>query len=166
MITIREATPDDYPVIQQIAYRTWPDTFGAILTPEQIEYMLGWMYSIPALEVQVNEKGHRFLMAQEGDENLGYLSYEVNYKGTSKTKIHKIYILPSAQGKGVGKALFAEATERALANANHTLSLNVNRQNPAVQFYTKQGFQIVSEENIDIGNGFLMEDFVMEKSLL
>ncbi len=165
MISIREANPADYPVIQYIAHQTWPDTFGKIISSEQIAYMLDWMYSIPALQEQVDIKGHRFLVATKEDEDMGYISYELNYKGSSKTKIHKIYILPSAQGKGIGKALFELVTAFAQQNGNTALLLNVNRQNPAVQFYEKQGFVVVAHENIDIGNGFLMEDYVMEKSL-
>jgi ribosomal protein S18 acetylase RimI-like enzyme len=128
--------------------------------------MLEWMYSIPSLSRQILEKNHVFLLAKIQEEYLGYASYELNYKNSKGTKIHKIYILPAAQGKGVGKALMEKIIDIATQASNHILSLNVNRNNPAVNFYQKIGFQVVGKEDIDIGNGFLMEDFVMEKIVL
>ncbi|MDJ1501786.1 GNAT family N-acetyltransferase [Xanthocytophaga agilis] len=165
MIKIREATSNDFQTIQQIAHQTWPDTFGSILSKEQIAYMLDWMYSIPSLEEQITQKSHTFLLAEEEDTTFGYISYQLNYTNQPKVKIHKIYILPSSQGKGVGKALFTQVEAIARSHSQQTLSLNVNRQNPAVQFYERIGFHVTGQENIDIGNGFLMEDYIMEKSL-
>ena len=162
---IRPATADDRLTIQRIAHQTWPATFGHILAPAQMAYMLDWMYRPSALTEQMEQRGHRFLLAIDGDEALGYLSYEVNYRGTLHTKIHKLYVLPQAQGRGVGAALLARAVDGACAAGNRALLLNVNRQNQAVQFYERVGFRIVQTEDISIGNGFLMEDYVMRKEL-
>jgi len=165
MIQITTATHQDYSLIQQIAHQTWPHTFGTILSPEQIAYMLEMMYSIPALTEQIEEKGYTFLLAKEEDIYLGFAAYELNYQGLPKTKLHKIYILPEAQGKGLGKLLINTVADIAKQNQNEVLSLNVNRNNPAIYFYEKLGFTKVAEEDIPIGQGYLMEDFVMEKDL-
>ncbi|WP_199563233.1 GNAT family N-acetyltransferase [Runella aurantiaca] len=165
MIELITASKVHLPEIKRIAYETWPATFGAILSEKQIAYMLDWMYSIPSLTSQIDEKGHVFILAQEGDEYLGYVSYELNYSGLPKTKIHKIYLLPASQGKGVGALLIDRVGEIATENQNKALLLNVNRYNKAVGFYEKMGFNIVGNETIDIGDGFLMEDFMMEKPL-
>lgn len=165
MIKIYLAKEKDYQIIQAIAHETWYPTFGEILSKEQIKYMLEMMYSISSITEQVAKKNHVFLLAQEGENHLGYASYELHYKGANKTKVHKIYILPTAQGKGVGKSLFQEIEKIAKANDNDTLSLNVNRQNKAVDFYEKLGFEKIGTEDIDIGNGFLMEDFIMDKKI-
>lgn len=165
MLTIYPASAADYTTIQRIAHATWPATFGDILSPVQIKYMLDWMYSLPALHEQVEKKGHRFLLAEEENVVLGFLSYELSYQGKPVTKIHKIYILPATQGKGVGKSLLEKAAELATGAENTTLSLNVNRHNKAVDFYKKVGFEIIRQENIDIGEGFLMEDYILEKQL-
>lgn len=157
------ARPEHLPFVQRIARLTWPTTFGSILSPDQIAYMLDWMYSLPALHEQLNERNHVFLLAREADEYAGYLSYELQYGGEPRTKIHKLYVLPRAQGRGIGQALLAKATEAAQAAGNTALVLNVNRQNRAVQFYECAGFRVVKTEDLDIGHGFLMEDFVMEK---
>jgi diamine N-acetyltransferase len=161
IIEVTDATSDQHAIIQDIAHRTWPATFGSILSEKQIAYMLEWMYSLPALHEQVTERGHRFLLAREGDTYWGYASYETNYHGEPKTKLHKIYVLPSAQGKGAGKALIDKVIQRATEAQNQALLLNVNRHNNAVQFYEKVGFRVIGHEDIDIGNGFLMQDFIM-----
>jgi GNAT superfamily N-acetyltransferase len=165
MIEIIKADNTHFSTIRKIALTTWPPTFGDILSAEQIDYMLEWMYSMSALASQVYQKGHPFFLAREKDTFLGFASCEPNYQKQPKTKIHKIYVLPTAHGKGAGKALMNHISEFALKHDNPRLTLNVNRLNKAVQFYEKTGFEIVGQENIDIGNGFLMEDYIMEKSL-
>jgi ribosomal protein S18 acetylase RimI-like enzyme len=127
--------------------------------------MLEMMYSLDAIAAQVEKKGHVFLLAKEGADCLGYASYENNYQQSGKTKIHKIYIRPTAQGKGVGKSLMDEIIKISQANGSNTLSLNVNRHNQAINFYEKIGFRQVGHENIDIGNGYMMEDFIMDKNI-
>lgn len=166
MLDIYTATSSDFPIIQEIAYVTWPHTFRDILSKEQINYMIEMMYSTAALTEQTMQKKHQYLIVKDETKNLGYASYELNYKGLSITKIHKIYILPEAQGKGVGKLLMNTITTVAKENRNTSLSLNVNRDNAAFDFYRNIGFEKVGEENIDIGDGFLMEDFIMNKKLV
>lgn len=162
---IVEATTDHIYNIQVLSNVIWPATFSNILSREQISYMMDMMYSTSALEKQINELNHHYLLAEEDGEYLGYLSYELNYKGTPITKIHKIYVLPSIQGKGVGRLFIDAVSKLALKNNNRLLSLNVNRYNRAIDFYKRMGFDFFASENIEIGNGFLMEDFVMNKDL-
>jgi GNAT superfamily N-acetyltransferase len=166
MIVIRKATEKDFGVIREIAHRTWPKTFGSILSKEQIDYMLAMMYSTDALMEQTTHKNHVFFLAHEENECVGYASYQIDYHGLPKTKVHKIYILPEVQGKGVGRLLLEAIEKVAHENGNTAISLNVNRDNPSVKFYEKVGFVKKGEENISIGNGFLMEDFIMEKDIL
>ncbi len=162
---IVEATTDHIYNIQVLSNVIWPATFSNILSQEQISYMMDMMYSTSALEKQINELNHHYLLAEEDGEYLGYLSYELNYKGTPITKIHKIYVLPSIQGKGVGRLFIDAVSKLALKNNNRLLSLNVNRYNRAIDFYKRMGFDFFASENIEIGNGFLMEDYVMNKDL-
>ncbi|MFQ9315665.1 GNAT family N-acetyltransferase [uncultured Dysgonomonas sp.] len=162
---IVEATTDHIYNIQVLSNVIWPATFSNILSQEQISYMMDMMYSTSSLEKQMNELNHHYLLAEEDGEYLGYLSYELNYKGTPITKIHKIYVLPSVQGKGVGRLFIDAVSKLALKNNNTLLSLNVNRYNKAIDFYKRMGFDFFASENIDIGNGFLMEDYVMNKDL-
>ena len=162
---IIEVSKDHLFIIQSLADRIWPPTFANILTSDQIRYMMDMMYSTSALEEQIEVLGHHYLLAEENGEYLGYVSYEFDYKDVDITKIHKIYVLPSLQGKGVGR-LFIDAVGRiAKEYGNAELSLNVNRFNKAIDFYKRLGFEVIKSEDIDIGNGFLMEDYVMNKKI-
>ncbi|EKB50902.1 GNAT family N-acetyltransferase [Cecembia lonarensis] len=166
MIRITQANLSELQKVREIALKTWPQTFANILTQEQIDYMLEWMYQLEALEQQVLEKGHVFLLANEGEKSLGFCAYELHAKDSSKTKIHKIYILPETQGKGVGKKLIQEVAQTAQKNGDTHLFLNVNKYNQtAIDFYSKIGFYEDFREVIDIGNGFVMDDVVMEMKI-
>ncbi|MFQ3174859.1 MAG: GNAT superfamily N-acetyltransferase [Flavobacterium sp.] len=165
MATITKATSSDYKTIQEIAYQTWPDTYGAILSKEQLDFMLDAFYSEAALNDNVVSKGHHFLLAKEDDIVLGFASFEHNYQENNRTRIHKIYVLPQTQGKGIGNTLIGHIEKLAIENHSAALSLNVNRLNKAYTFYQKKGFEVIEEVDIEIGHGYLMEDYVMEKRL-
>jgi GNAT superfamily N-acetyltransferase len=164
MTTISIATVEDFETIRSIAHTTWPVTYGEILSKEQLNYMLDKMYSNTTLMDNLNQ-GHRFILAEENSICLGFAAFELHYLSEKCTRLHKIYLLPEAQGKGIGKMLLAEI--RAVAKENHceTISLNVNRFNKAYAFYKKMGFEVVAEEDLDIGNGYLMEDYQMEMKI-
>ncbi|MBN7813322.1 GNAT family N-acetyltransferase [Algoriphagus sp. H41] len=162
---IRPLAKVELPKVQSIAHRTWPDTFGKILSPEQIRYMLEMMYDLAVLESQW-DKGHTFLLAEENGSELGFAGFELNYSGTPKAKLHKIYLLPEAQGKGAGKALLLDVAERARKAKQASLLLNVNKYNQkAIEFYGRIGFVEIYTEVIDIGSGYVMDDVVMELGL-
>ncbi|MFB9107278.1 GNAT family N-acetyltransferase [Flavobacterium gyeonganense] len=165
MIKITEAYIEDISKIQQIAHLTWPITYGQILTDEQLDYMLDLIYSDEALISQIEKKEQLFYLISENESILGFIGIEHDYKNEPVTRIHKIYLLPETQGKGIGKKVIEEIQKLALENNSTSLSLNVNRFNSALSFYKKIGFEIIDEVNIDIGNGYLMEDYVMEKKL-
>ena len=165
MITIVKATANDYKSIQDIAYQTWPVAYGEILSKEQLDYMLDAFYNEATLKDSVANKGHHFVLAKKGEKSLGFASFEHHYDQKRQTKIHKIYILPETQGKGIGKTLIDFVEKVAKENDSTTLSLNVNRFNKALHFYKKIGFQIKAEIDIELEHGYLMEDYVMEKKL-
>lgn len=164
MLEIIPATEIHIPQIQKIANETWPDTFKAILSKDQIAYMLDMMYATPALQRQMQE-GSVFLLALWNGEPGGFAAYELNYKDQPLSKLHKIYILPTMQGKSVGKALIQKVAEIATTAGMKGVSLNVNRDNKAIGFYERHGFRKIGEEDINIGNGFFMNDAIMQMDL-
>ena len=165
-MNITVATKEQLPIVRDLAYRIWPDTYGAILSKIQLDFMLDKFYNIASLEEQMLEKHQVFLLIEENNQYLGFCAYELNINNSNKTKLHKIYVLPETQGKGVGKQLLEKVEEIAKSEGNSHLILNVNRFNKALEFYKYKGFVIVDEVNIEIGHGYLMEDYVMEKNLL
>ena len=165
MLLLAEAAIQDFKTIREIAYKSWPNTYGSILSKEQIDYMLDLFYSEKTLLKNLNEKGHRFLLVNEGEVCLGFASYEHNYLNQNCTRLHKIYLLPEAQGKGAGKLLIEAVENLAKENQSVLVSLNVNKFNKAISFYKKIGFQVVSDEEILLEHGYKMEDYKMEKKL-
>jgi ribosomal protein S18 acetylase RimI-like enzyme len=165
MLLLADAAIQDFKTIREIAYKSWPSTYGSILSKEQIDYMLDLFYSEQALLENLNQKGHRFLLVNEGEVSLGFASYEHNYLNQKCTRLHKIYLLPEAQGKGAGKLLIEAVENLAKENQSVVVSLNVNKFNTAISFYKKIGFEVVSEEEILLEHGYKMEDYKMEKKL-
>ncbi|PJJ07491.1 ribosomal protein S18 acetylase RimI-like enzyme [Flavobacterium sp. 1] len=165
MIAISEAAKNDIKTIQNIVYKTWPITYGEILSEEQLQYMLDLFYSEEALTAQFDKKEQLFYLITEEKSTLGFIGIEHNYQDENITKIHKIYILPETQGKGIGKFAIEAIEKFALENSSASVILNVNRFNKALNFYEKIGFKIIDEVNIEIGKGYLMEDYVMIKKL-
>ena len=164
MTTITEATEEDFETIRNVAHTAWPVTYGEILSKAQLDYMLEKMYSDAALLDNLN-KGHHFMLAKENSVCLGFASIEYGYLNEKCTRLHKIYLLPETQGKGLGKMLLERIVVLAKENHSETISLNVNRFNKACAFYQKMGFEIVAQEDLEIGNGYLMEDYKMEKKI-
>lgn len=163
-MNVRPATKADIPAIRHIAHETWPVAYGKIISNEQLEYMLELIYSPHALEGQF-DNGHCFFMAEEeGGQPIGFA-------GTSATehagswKLHKLYVLPGVQKSGAGKALMSAVVNIARNNGAKVLLLNVNRSNPAYNFYIKNGFTVAETVDIPIGGGFFMNDYVMQKEI-
>lgn len=165
MITLRLATLNDIPVIREIAEKTWFVSYQGIITPEQIRYMLDNMYSAANIEKAILDPHQAFWLAEKDDQVLGFCGIEHDYPEANFTRIHKLYILPDTQGMGIGKILLNHVGKEAASHGNQYLHLNVNKYNKAVHFYQKSGFSVASEEVLDIGNGYVMDDFIMTKAL-
>ena len=151
-------------VVREIAQITWPITYREILSSEQLDYMFEWMYNLENLQNQV-EEGQLFYVLKENEKPLGFIGLELFTTEKNELKIQKIYVLPGAQGKGIGRKLIEKAVEIAKEKGIENVILNVNRFNKAVSFYQKLGFKISSEVNIDIGKGYLMEDYIMNYTI-
>ena len=152
---------DQLSIVSDLAYAIWPATYGEILSKAQLDYMLANFYAITNLENQM-DAGQVFELIFEDNNVIGFVSYEFNCKKTKLLKIHKIYLLPETQGKGFGKFMIDEIVRIAKSNDQKGIFLNVNKYNKARFFYEKLGFVVSKDEVIDIGNGYVMDDYVME----
>ena len=160
-MTISIATKSQLIIVQELTYKIWPTAYRTILSSEQLEFMMNKFYEISYLENQF-QNGQVFLLAEENGIYYGFASYELNCDASNKTKIHKLYVLPETQGKGLGKLFVEKISTIAKENNNQGIFLNVNRYNIAVHFYEKIGFKKTETIDIEIGNGYLMEDYIME----
>ena len=161
-LSIRSASEKDIELIRTLTYQVWPQTYAGLLSQEQIDYMLQLMYSKQSLEKQMRD-GARFLLVYDGKEPVGFASWQEMSRGVFK--LHKLYVLPSQQGKGTGRFIIEHISAAAATLGGHVLELQVNRNNTAKQFYERNGFTVAREAKIDIGNGFVMDDFIMQKTL-
>lgn len=166
MMEIRKATEIDLLTIHNMAQVVFRHTYREILSPEQMEYMMDMMYSMPNLEKQLQE-GHHYYIACEDHTPCGYVS--VQYKGpdadgTEIFHLHKIYVMPQAQGRGIGQKLFQTVVDHVrgeVSSCNARIELNVNKFNSSVNFYRHLGMRVLLEEDFPIGAGFYKTDYIM-----
>lgn len=161
MIEIKPAKAEDLVVIHQLAHEIWPSAYLEILGQEQLDYMLDKIYSIPSLQQQATVLHHHFIILFKNGAPAGFASYSP-HEDISVYHLNKIYVLPSCQGKSLGKELLKYVVTQVKKTGATSLQLNVNRYNKALHFYEKQGFKIIREEDTDIGSGYFMNDYVME----
>lgn len=160
---IRNANPDDLKVISDIAHRTWPVSYRNMISQQQIDYMLGMMYSSESLRKQSIDDGHEFFILSTDGKDVGFAS--ISSETNLRCRLQKLYVLPETQGTGAGKLLL-QHVETTLKNRGiEILELTVNKNNPALNFYKKMNFAISNSFVLDIGGGFVMDDYLMEKCL-
>lgn len=162
MLHIRNASLDDIRLIRELTFKIWPQTYAAIISQQQIDYMLEIMYSEASLKKQM-EDDSQFIIVSDDTEPVGFASFQET--GPAVYKLHKIYILASQQGKGTGRFVIDYIINEIKQKGATALQLQVNRHNQAGSFYEKLGFVIIEEADFDIGNGYFMNDYVMEKKI-
>lgn len=160
---IRPTSKEDVATIIAIAEKSWVAAYRDILSVEQYDYMIRKFYSPEALQQTMEEQA--FLLCYSGGEATGFAAYQLNYPAGGYCKIHKLYVLPDVHGTGTGRKLVHEIAKIAGENQCTRLTLNVNKYNKALGFYEKMGFRVERPEVIDIGRGYVMDDFVMELPL-
>jgi N-acetylglutamate synthase-like GNAT family acetyltransferase len=158
----RKATIFDIPTIQAIAEETWRPTYHHILTEEQTIYMLDLMYRFDVLQKQIEGNVSFYLVEEEG-VTMGYVGFEAISE--ELVKLHKIYFRPHQKKKGAGRFTMDFVKEQSKLMGAQFIELNVNKYNSAVDFYLKMGFTISQEMELDIGRGYIMDDFVMQFDL-
>jgi GNAT superfamily N-acetyltransferase len=158
---IKKASVSDVEIIQELAETIWPVCYREIISAEQLMYMLDLIYTPYALISQM-QKGHQFIIAYEADIPIGFASYSAKSADEPETfRLHKIYVLTNLHTKGVGSFLLKYVTTQSKNAGATLLELNVNKYNPSKIFYDNKGFKILKEEVIEIGNGYVMDDYVM-----
>lgn len=163
-ISIQVAALDEAEVIHQLAHKIWWPTYGNLLPHDQIAFMLETIYSVIALQKQM-ETGQRFSLAKRNMEAVGFVGFQQKPGANQMMRIEKLYVLPSEQGKGTGKLLISHVSQIALAAHLRCLELNIYRHNPARAFYERQGFVIMKAVDIPFYE-YMLTDYIMQKQLL
>ena len=164
--TIIEATEEHIPIIHEMGNVVFRHTYREMLSQDQIDYMVEWMYSISSLHKQF-EVGHHYYIAMRDGVPSGYVSVQYEGEtpeGKAQFHLHKIYVMPSEQGMGLGRILFEQVlafAKNIASDRPFTIELNMNRDNPALHFYQHMGLKILRRGDFHIGNGYYMNDYIM-----
>ena len=163
---IKKVGTGDIETIRELTFKIWPSTYTSIVGKEQVDYMLNLIYSPASLQNQIENLLHQFIIVYDDEKPVGFASYSPKSSHQPAIyRLHKIYVLPSQQRKGTGNFLMDYIISQMKHHRATMLELNVNRLNSAINFYKKLGFEIIQEEDIDIGNGFFMNDYVLSLQL-
>jgi len=161
-LTIRRADATDIEIIRNLALEIWPRTYSQLFSPQQVIYMLNIWFSEASLLKQMRDQ-HQFTLIYSGSFPIGFASCsEVR---PYVFKLHRIYILPAYQGLGAGKCIMNHIIKEIKSGNASSLILNITQNNPAKAFYEQLGFQVVRTESTKVGNGIMINDFVMELDL-
>jgi diamine N-acetyltransferase len=156
-VTLSAAADTDTGAISALAGKIWMQHYPSIIGMDQVRYMLRLMYSHEALAEQMQKKGHRFFFVNVDGAREGFLSVHTDSDGS--WWFNKFYVNQDIAAKGIGSKAFDLLVEMLKPD---TLHLTVNRQNyKSINFYFKKGFRIERVADFDIGDGYVMNDFVM-----
>ncbi len=160
-ITIKKASaPEDIATIATLGEEIWHEHYDNIIGSDQVDYMLDKFQSEKAVADQI-ENFTVYLIAYKDDIPAGYCAFK---NEETKVFLSKLYIQKDFRNQKIGSSLFYEITNS--ASDKESIYLTVNKYNPnSIKVYEKLGFKIVDSVVTDIGNGFVMDDYIMEKAL-
>ncbi len=148
--------------IVALAKPIWQEHYTPIIGEQQVDYMLEKFQSREAIESQLKQ-GYQYYQVNEQSRLLGYFS--IQFRKNARLFISKFYLSKQARGKGLGKQMLNFIEKLANSNKCYTIDLTVNKYNPAYQIYLKLGFTNQGTIEFDIGNGYIMDDFLMSKNI-
>jgi ribosomal protein S18 acetylase RimI-like enzyme len=154
----------DFPAIRALGVRIWREHYTGFLSREQVEYMLSGRYEEADLREYVNGDGRWFWVLRSGGGPIGFVRCAL--LSANELKLEEIYLEASHRGHGYGARMIRHVESHAHALGCRTLVLSVNRRNvESIGVYEKVGFTVREAVVSDIGGGFVMDDYVMEKRL-
>ena len=154
----------DQAAITALAYRIWPEHYGPIIGQAQVDYMLARGYTPDALAA-AERAGTTFYLAEQAGRAVGYAALAPG-SDAHTCMLDKLYLVAETRGQGLGRRLVEHLIAAARVRGATRLSLRVNRHNAAsIVFYQRVGFQIVDAHALDIGHGYVMDDYRMTRTL-
>lgn len=148
-----------------LARHIWQTHYPDIISQAQIDYMLHQRYHAAVIRQQLGQPGSWWDVAQNDAALIGFVHYFLD-TDAQRIKLDKLYVHPAWQRCGVGAALLGRAEFEARRQGCGTLTLRTNKHNLiALAAYQKYGFIVTAEVVTEIGEGFVMDDYVLEKTL-
>ncbi|WP_068545242.1 GNAT family N-acetyltransferase [Thalassotalea crassostreae] len=154
---------EDINTVVNLADVIWHQHYTPIIGREQVLYMLDKFHTATAVNEQIHEQNFQYYLIQYQGNNVGYLAIQ---QRKQELFLSKIYLLSSMRGKGIGKQAMEFIKEQAKSLNCEAISLTVNKHNTdTIAAYKKIGFVKTGEAVFDIGNSFVMDDYLMSLSL-
>jgi RimJ/RimL family protein N-acetyltransferase len=154
-------TPEQIATVAALAETIWTEHYTPIIGTEQVRYMLDAFQSAEAIAKQIADQNCRYYLIESDKTAIGYLGYQK--RGTTLF-LSKIYLLASYRQLGYGRKALAFLDACAKEMVCDTIELTVNRHNlGSIAAYEKLGFVKSGALVQEIGNGFVMDDWVMRK---
>jgi len=150
-------------LVQPLATKIWNECYKDLLSQEQIDYMLEMMYSTEKINEGI-ANGEIWEVLKIDNVPSGYLHYKLDENNT--VFLSKIYLNESEQTKGIGQLMMNRVVDFAIEKGAKMVHLTVNKNNTkAIRFYEKNGFKNSESKTFDIGNGYVMDDYIFKKML-
>lgn len=160
-VKVRRAEREDAETIRRLLIKTWHHTYDSLMGPEEVTKITGAWHAIETLREQISADDQLFLVAELDGEIAGHAYALEDAPGT--LNLSRLYILPSAQGKGLGRALL-EHVEQHFPDSK-TMHLEVHeRQHQAHRFYKANGFEVIGK-TAHCGGDSDVPALIMEKKL-
>jgi diamine N-acetyltransferase len=154
-------------MVAALAHEIWYEYYVPLIGRAQVDYMVAKFQNVSAMQVQIGQGYEYFLVQRTGTDgksrDIGYLA--VHEQPERTMFLSKLYLHRDARGSGTGRRCMEFIEELARRRGLDLLWLTVNKGNPAVQAYERLGFRIAADLVMDIGGGFVMDDYRMEKPL-
>ena len=150
----------------RIADRVWHLTYDALLPQGQVEYMLDKFQSGHAVKEQMAHQNYQYYLVLCGGESAGFVGFAPRYEGREEMFLSKVYLLPEYRGHGAVSKAMAFVEEQARKERLPLIRLTVNKENThAFEVYRHYGFQVADKVETDMGSGYVMDDYIMVKTL-
>ncbi len=154
---------DDIDAVAALAREIWNEFYVSLIGQAQVDYMIARFQSPEAIREQLRT-GYEYFVVDRGAASIGYMSVKPGPE-PGELFISKFYLHKSSRGSGTGRRCMEFIEHLAQQRCLTQLWLTVNKGNPSVKAYERLGFRIAADLVMDIGNGFVMDDYRMEKSL-
>lgn len=159
---IKVTTEKDIADLYYLADMVWHEYFPCILQEEQIDYMVEMFFSEKAISKSISE-GYMFFFVKKKGENIGFISV---HPEKERLFLSKLYLTKEERGKGYASLMLNFVKELGKEKGLSAVYLTVNKNNThTIEVYKHHNFAVISSEQFDIGNGYIMDDYVMECAL-
>ncbi|MDE6678443.1 MAG: GNAT family N-acetyltransferase [Ruminococcus sp.] len=165
MVSIEKVTTDsELREVAGLAEKIWHEFFPVILSAEQIDYMVEKFQSYEAMKNQTVSQNYYYLAVRNDGDLCGYIAVKPENDG--RFFLSKLYLRSDMRGKGIASQMMKRVFAEAESNGKKSVYLTVNKYNThAIEVYRKLGFETVESVVTEIGNGFVMDDYIMEYKL-